>query len=161
MSTGTVFKRDGSPYYWMRFSHDGKRYQESTEKKRKDSAETAMKERIEQVKNGYPGLFSQLIKAIGSQPETDREGIRKELADKLLKGTAYELSEKPTTRLMIEDAFEKYRNYPHEKNPSKTTMANYAAIWRLFVEWLEENHPEASYMDEITNITAMQYIVTS
>lgn len=158
MTTGTLYKREGSPYYWLRFSHDGERYQESTGKTREDHAEIAMSKRIDQVKNGYPGIFANLLKAIDKLPSAERDGIRKELADKLLKGTAYEANKKPNIQLLISEAFKQYETYPHEKNPSKTTMQSYRAIWKLFTDWLTENHPEVQYMNEITNTMASRYL---
>ena len=44
----TLYKKIGSPYYWMRFAHNGIRHQESTREKNHNAADKVMRKRIEQ-----------------------------------------------------------------------------------------------------------------
>lgn len=44
--TGTVYKRRGSPYYWIDYTHDGERYRESSKSSKKSVAIALLKQRL-------------------------------------------------------------------------------------------------------------------
>ena len=58
----TLYKKEGTPFYWMRFSHKDIRYRESTKKENCNADEKVMRERVQQVKGfgGYNYLFDKL-----------------------------------------------------------------------------------------------------
>ena len=90
----------------MRFSHNGKRYQESTKKKREDHAAKIMESRIEAVKGfgSHSDLFSHLLEALEKLPKRDQEKAVKEYAQRLrdIKGW----------KMLIADAFPHYLSTP-------------------------------------------------
>ena len=67
----TIYERPGSPYYWLRFSHNGKRIQESTEIKvsEKDARRKAQKvadkrQQEEKSAGGYADLFKRMLRQV-------------------------------------------------------------------------------------------------
>lgn len=148
----TLYKKDGSPYYWMRFSHKGTRYQESTKKKREDHALTIMEKRIDEIKGSgsYNDLFDRLLNTLDKLPEKPQAKIRQELAAKLLSGTA--------CKLPISEAFDLYKKKPKKRNPGTPTLKHYEGYWKRFSKWLTEKHPDIQYMHEIDHPLAVQYM---
>ena len=111
----TLYRKEGSPFYWMRFQYKGKRYQESTKKDNHNAALGVMNKRIAEIKGsgGYHDLFTRLIAEIERQPVKKRDAIRRELAAKLLSGTS--------SKLRIEAAFELYKQKPKKRRGKKPT----------------------------------------
>lgn len=148
----SLYRKEGSPYYWMRFSHKGVRYQESTKKTREDHAQTVMEKRIAEVKGsgGYNDLFDRLLKLIDQQPKKKQELLRKDFASRLLSGA--------NEKLLISEAFALYTAKPKKKPQSAVTNKRYKSMWDKFSEWLKENYPDVEYMHEITHGMADSYM---
>ena len=134
----TLYQKQRSPHYWMRFQHNGVRYQESTGKDNKNAAKKVMAKRIAEVKGfgSYNDLFIHLKEEIERQPLDKQDRIRQELVKQLLADTL--------EKLKISEAFLLYKSKPKKRNPSERTVKGYEGDWKRFVKWLETNHSSIS-----------------
>jgi integrase len=147
----TLYKRNESEAYWMRFTYKGKTYRESTGKKNHKSAQSIMEKRIAEVKGSgsFNDLFTRLLESVDKQPERQQDEIRRDFAARLLAGTS--------SKLLMSDAFAEYKQKPKKRNPSPTTVQRYEKDWERFTDWLGKNHPHVQYMHEVTHPMAVRY----
>jgi len=112
----TLYQKQRSPHYWMRFQHNGVRYQESTGKDNKNAAKKVMYKRVAEVKGfgSYNDLFIRLKEEIERQPLDKRDRIRQDLARQLQADTL--------EKLKLSDAFALYKSKPKKRNPSEHTV---------------------------------------
>ncbi len=148
----TLYQKQRSPHWWMRFQHNGVRYQESTGKDNKNAAKKVMANRISEIKGSgsYTDLFVRLKEEIGNQPLDKQDRIRQELAKELLSDTL--------EKLLLSDAFALYKSKPKKRNPSEQTIKQYEGYWKRFIKWLDDKHPGTQYLHEITPRMADQYM---
>jgi integrase len=148
----TLYRKEGSPYFWMRFQHQGKRYQESTGQNKESKAQTAMEKRIDEIKGSgsYHDLFERLLLEIKRQPLVRQDPIRHELAKQLLSETR--------EKLPIKDAFPLYKAKPKKRNPTERTVKDYGGSWTNFTDWQGLNHPKIEYIHEISPAIAEEYM---
>ena len=128
----TLYKRDGSPYWWIRFQHDGKRYQESTGETNEAKARKQLRERKDVLRgsNSVDDLFRRLCAALDDVPVKDAVVLRQEYAAKLMNQTGSKVS--------ISDAWQVWVDSPKKGNPGSITLKDYAGVWNRFSTWAEE-----------------------
>lgn len=148
----TVYQRDGSPYYWMRFNHQGTRYCESTNEKTEGKARKVMKARIAEIKGSgsYHDLFQRFLVQIERLPAKKQLPLRQEYALKLVESFGVTME--------VGKAWDAWLKNPKKRNPSEKTVASYKGAWDRFKGWLQKNYPKTLYLHQITEGMAEEYL---
>lgn len=148
----TLYKRPESPYYWMRFNHQGKRYCESTEQTTDGKARKVMEARIKEVKGSgsHYDLFRRFMSLLESLPAKEQVKFRQEYALKLVESFGVTME--------IDKAWEAWLRNPKKRNPAEKTVASYKGAWDRVVEWLKKNYPDTRYLHQITESMTEEYL---
>ncbi|MDP8217789.1 MAG: site-specific integrase [Candidatus Theseobacter exili] len=144
-----IYRKEGSPFLWMRFQHRGKRYQESTKTNNEKKAEAIMRGRIVEVKGSgsFNDLFERLLNSISELPPKQQDKIRKDFSIKLMEGSS--------EKLLLKDAWSAWLKNPKKRNPSEVTIQGYKTHWNRFINWIE-NEP-VKYLHEVSPKIVEEY----
>ena len=147
-----VYKPDNSPYFYYRFTHNGKEENRSTKKKNYNSAVKVMNDRISELRasGGYNDLYNRMIAKINELPEEERMAVKQKLANKLLKNTS--------SLLPISEAFKTYSTKPKKRNPSVDQLKRYRSYFNHFSTWLSHEFPNIEYVNEINHQVVDKYM---
>jgi integrase len=146
----TVYKRANSPNYHIRFAHNGKEYRESAHTTSRKQAELFMNQRIKEIKGsgGYMDLFTRMVEEINNLPLSKQKKVKQDIVNQLLQDTS---------TLLIKDAFNVYKAKPNKKKKSADTIKRQQAWFNSFIEWLNSNHKDIEYLNQITHKMADEY----
>lgn len=147
-----VYKPDNSPYFYYRFTHNGKEENRSTKKKNYNSAVKVMNDRISELRasGGYNDLYNRMIAKINELPEEERMAVKQKLANKLLKNTS--------SLLPVSEAFKTYSTKPKKRNPSVDQLKRYRSYFNHFSTWLSHEFPNIEYVNEINHQVVDKYM---
>ncbi|MDP8218846.1 MAG: tyrosine-type recombinase/integrase [Candidatus Theseobacter exili] len=145
----TLYRKEGSPYYWIRFQYKGKRYRESTNTANEKKAKTILNQRVNEIKGSgsYNDLFERLLTSISKLPPKHQDKIRKDLSIKLMEGSS--------EKLLLKDAWNAWLKNPKKRNPSEVTLQGYKTHWNRFLNWIEKE--PVKYLHEITPKLTEEY----
>lgn len=147
-----VYKPDNSPYFYYRFTHNGKEENRSTKKKNYNSAVKVMNDRISELRasGGYNDLYNRMISKINELPEEQQIAVKQKLVNKLLKNTS--------SLLPISEAFKTYSTKPKKRNPSVEQLKRYRSYFNRFTNWLSDEYPDLKYVNEINHQVVDKYM---
>ena len=147
-----VYKPDNSPYFYYRFTFEGREENRSTKKKNYNSAVKVMNDRLAELKasGGYNDLFNRMLQKIYELPKNEQAEIKRKLAHRLLKNTS--------SMLPIDQAFKTYSNKPKKRNPSVEQLKRYRSYFNRFTNWLNDEYPDLKYVNEINHQVVDKYM---
>ncbi len=146
----TIYKRDGSPYYHYRFQFKGKTYRGTTHSEVEKLAKLFLNQKIAEIKgsNNYLNLFDHMLEQIQKLSSEKQIEVKRMLAFELLQNT--------TSILSIEDAFTIYQKKKEES--SNEQLTRWKGFYKRFTKWINENHNDINYINQITRQTADKYM---
>lgn len=149
-----LIKQKNSPYWYVRFFRNGKDVWLSTKKKNRKGAELAAQKIIalQSEKVDVDKLVKDLLLALATLPEAEREEKRHRVARQLLQGSS--------SKLELDKAFQSWLTNPRKRgNPKEVTIEGYKTIYKLFISWVTSNYPNITYMHDITQQIADSYAI--
>jgi len=156
-----LFRREGSPHWWLRFMHKGQRFIESTGTADKREAERMLRRRQREVKepNALLQLADRIVKGLAKEKDdAKREKERSRII-------AYIASGMPDP-ILLKDAWNRWLQDPTKDKPDGRTLSAYEGRWHGtgrragkngFIGWLAGHYPNLKYMHEITPEIAASY----
>lgn len=147
-----VYKPDNSPYFYYRFTIEGREENRSTKKKNYNSAVKVMKNRLAELKasGGYTDLFNRMVQKIDELPKNEQAEVKRKLAHRLLKNTS--------SMLPIDQAFKTYSTKPKKRNPSVEQLKRYRSYFNRFTNWLSDEYPDIKYVNEVNHQVVDKYM---
>lgn len=143
---GSLVKQAGSPYWYARFTVDGREIWKSTRTANRRDAEAILKayENAARGRASTDDQFNVLLKMLAALPPTAQDEKRIEYAQRLTR--------RMLVALPIAQAWEAWLSMP--KTTGAATLAGYAAIWRRFAAWIS---PKVEHLHEVTQLHAKDY----
>lgn len=147
-----VYKPDNSPYFYYRFTFEGREENRSTKKKNYNSAAKVMNDRLAELKasGGYTDLFNRMVQKIDELPKNEQAEVKRKLAHRLLKNTS--------SMLPIDQAFKTYSTKPKKRNPSVEQLKRYRSYFNRFTNWLSDEYPDIKYVNEVNHQVVDKYM---
>ncbi|MFC1498335.1 tyrosine-type recombinase/integrase [Verrucomicrobiota bacterium] len=147
-----TFKREGSPYYWIKTQIRGKVYRLSTKQKTKAGAETEADRILIKIRDEAKcdDLFDQLAAKLENIEDKKEQ-------DKICQSYITRLLRSQNTKVSIEDTWPAWLDSPKKRNPGERTLQGYCGQWSKFTEWLSKHHKTIEYLHEITPGIAEEY----
>lgn len=148
----TLYKRSGSPYWFVRFQLDGKVHRESTKQTKKSKAEEYLQGALAKAKGTVTvdALMDELQARLAALPQQKQDQKRQELATRLLQGL--------NAKLELVKAWDKWLTNPRTKNPGQATLTSYQGIWDRFASWMKDHHPDVTHLHEISPKMTEDYV---
>jgi integrase len=146
------FKMKDRKNYYFQVMVDGKRIVESTGETNYNSALKKATERISELRGNanYQEALKRLIDCINTLPVDTRDSVRNDCMQMINEGTIF--------KLRLETVFDTYKKELSKKRLSQRTQKEYESHWLKFTAWLNENHPEINYLNEISLDVAKDYL---
>ena len=148
----TLYRRSGSPYWFVRFQLDGKVHRESTKQTKKSKAEEYLQGAMAKAKGTVTvdALMDELQNKLATLPQQKQDQKRQELAARLLQGL--------NAKLELVKAWDTWLANPRKKNPGQATLTSYQGIWDRFAVWMKEHHPAVTHLHEISPKMTEDYV---
>lgn len=146
---GNILKRHGSPFFYARFTVDGREKWISTKKTNRKEAQL-IADAYENAARGQSSVddqFNVLLKMLAAIPPDQQDAKRSEYSARLMRHR--------TIALPIAEAWPAWLNSPIKGNPSAMTIRSYDSIWRRFAAWISKHKIE--YLHEVTTLHAQDY----
>ena len=146
---GSILKQPRSPYYYARFTVDGREKWISTKKTDKREAQIVA-DAYENAARGRASVddqFNVLLKLLASVPADQQDAKRAEYAARLMQHRMIALP--------IAEAWPAWVDSPLKGNPSSKTIAGYSAIWKRFAGWIGKH--KVDHVHEVTTLHAQDY----
>ena len=146
----TIYKREDSPYFHYRFQHKGKTYRGTTGTNNKTQAKLFLDQKIAEIKGSrdYLNLYDRMLEQIQKLSSEKQIQVKRKLAFDLLKNT--------TSMLSLNDAFVIFQE--KKEGSSTEQLTRWKGFYKRFTEWLNENHNDINYINQITQQTADKYM---
>jgi len=146
---GSIIKQPGSPYYYARFTDNGKEKWISTKKTARKEAQVIADayENAARGKASVDDQFNVLLKLLATLPKNDQDVKRGEYSARLMRHR--------TIALPIIKAWLAWLDSPLKGNPASKTIAGYSAVWKRFAGWITKRKVE--HLHEVTTIHAQDY----
>ncbi|HBA85037.1 MAG TPA: hypothetical protein DCZ95_13165 [Verrucomicrobia bacterium] len=152
----TIFKREGSPYYYARFQVRGKDCTLSTEKTNRNEALDEMRRMLAEKKGqlSLNDLFETLLREFKRQYDAATQDHRRVLDEKRQEFVR-RITHEQQDKLSIQDAWQAWLNNPKKRNPSQTTVDGYETQWTRFKAWAEKKGIQ--YLHEVLPVVVEEY----
>ena len=146
---GSIIKQSGSPYYYARFTVDGREKWISTKKTtRKEAQDIANAyENAARGEASADDQFNVLLKLLAAMPQNEQDAKRSEYAGRLMRHRAIALP--------IIEAWSAWLDSPLKGNPGSKTIAGYSAVWKRFAGWISKH--KVKHLHEVTPLHAQDY----
>ena len=146
---GSILKRSGSPFFYARFTVDGREKWISTKKTDRKEARV-IADAYENAARGDSSVddqFNVLLKLLAAIPPGQQDTKRSEYSARLMRHR--------TISLPIVEAWPAWLDSPLKGNPGAITISGYDSIWRRFAAWISKHKLE--HLHEVTPLHAQGY----
>jgi len=144
-----LFKRTGSPYFYVCFKINGKQKWISTKtsdpRKARDFARDQKK--LISGEASIDDIFTNLQAMLAALPPDKQDSKRQEYSRRLLQNKVVSFP--------IAEAWPAWLASPMKGNPGEVTIRGYSAIWKRFCGWLAGH--KVQFLHEITPLQAQDY----
>jgi integrase len=135
----------------MRFSANGKRYDESTKKRTEREAQAVMNHRIKELTKtkGWWEFYNKMKAEIRDLEQNEKTQALKEIDRYISEQQA---------NITLDHLWALYEESPKRQTQSDTHKKTVKRHWEKFKTWIEENHSRIKNVSDIGPILAEQYL---
>jgi len=143
---GRLYKRGNR--FWLDYTLDGKRFRKALrDPQTKKPITRREKAELERDRILSPYLVKDVVQR------------RRQAVDALraAEDVAREIEEAQRDKLTVADAWQAYLNNPSRPDSGPALLADYERRWRRFTDWLAENHPDVTDLEDVSASHAAEF----
>jgi integrase len=148
---GTLYRRPRSPFFYMRFSANGRRVDESTKAKTEREAQAVMNRRIKELSKGqgWWDFFDKMKSEIRDLEQNEKTQALHEIDRYISEQQA---------NITLDHLWALYEESPKRQTQSDIHKKTVKRHWGKFKTWIEENHSRIKSVSDIGPILVEQYL---
>jgi integrase len=148
---GTLYRRPRSPFFYMRFTANGRRVDESTKAKTEREAKAVMASRIKELSKGqgWRVFFDKLKVEIRNLDQDKKTQALHELETYISDQQA---------NITLDHLWSLYKGSAKRQTQSEVHKKTVKRHWGKFQTWVEKNHSRIKNVSDIGPVLAEQYL---